>query len=105
MIQYLCWRVLTGRHTKITLSFLVVGHTKLVFCLAAVVEDSAECNYSQLTGNVDGTIIVPTFDWTSFFALHFKRILGIKMFHHFSFQASNPGIVILTSCSLSFPIS
>ncbi len=46
--------------------------------LAAVVEDSAEFNYSQLTGNVDGTTIVPTFDWTSFFAPHFKRILGIK---------------------------
>ena len=28
MIQYLFWRCLTGRHTKITLSFLIVGHTK-----------------------------------------------------------------------------
>ncbi len=28
MIQYLAWRVLTGRHTDISLSFLVVGHTK-----------------------------------------------------------------------------
>ncbi len=28
MVQYLAWRVLTKRHTKITLSFLVVGHTK-----------------------------------------------------------------------------
>ncbi len=86
MIQYLCWRVLTGRHTKITLSFLVVGHTKFspdwcfgllkrkyrktnvgsLYGLAAVVEDSAECNYSQLSGNVDGTVIVHTFDWTFF---------------------------------------
>ena len=28
MIQYLMWRVLTNRHTNITLSFLPVGHTK-----------------------------------------------------------------------------
>ena len=28
MLQYLCWRVITGRHTQITLSFLLVGHTK-----------------------------------------------------------------------------
>ena len=27
MLQYLAWRVMTGRHTQITLSFLVVGHT------------------------------------------------------------------------------
>jgi hypothetical protein len=28
MLQYLAWRVMTGRHTKILLSFLVVGHAK-----------------------------------------------------------------------------
>ncbi len=28
MIHYLLWRCMTGRHTNITLSFLVVGHTK-----------------------------------------------------------------------------
>ena len=28
MLWYLAWRAMTGRHTQITLSFLVVGHTK-----------------------------------------------------------------------------
>lgn len=28
MMQYLLWRVMTHRHTSITLSFLVTGHTK-----------------------------------------------------------------------------
>ena len=28
VIAYLMWRVLTGRHKQITLSFLIVGHTK-----------------------------------------------------------------------------
>jgi hypothetical protein len=30
MLHYLLWRVLVGLHTRITLSFLVVGHTKFV---------------------------------------------------------------------------
>ena len=84
MIQYLCWRVMTGRHSKITLSFLVVGHTKFSpdWCfwllkqkyrktkigslngLAAVVEASAECNHFQLVGNDDGAVVVRSFDWT-----------------------------------------
>ncbi len=40
-----------------------------------------------------------------FFAPHFKRILGIKKFHHFSFQASNPGIVTLKEYSNSSEIT
>ena len=28
MMNYLIWRVMTGRHTNITYPFLVVGHTK-----------------------------------------------------------------------------
>ena len=69
MIQYLTWRALTKRHTSITLSFLVVGHTKFSpdWCfglfkrrfrfrtkvgslrsLAQVVDESAKCNFPQL---------------------------------------------------------
>ena len=29
-MQYLAWRVLVGLNKKITLSFLIVGHTKLL---------------------------------------------------------------------------
>lgn len=28
MVQYLLWRVMTGQHTEITLSFMIPGHTK-----------------------------------------------------------------------------
>ena len=28
MMQYLAWRVLVGLHRTITISFLIVGHTK-----------------------------------------------------------------------------
>lgn len=95
MMQYLAWRVITGRHTNITLSFLVVGHTKFapdwcfglfkrryrltnvssLWSIAQVVNESAECNVSQL---VDGSMIVQTHNWTDFFAPRMKKITGIK---------------------------
>ena len=66
MIQYTAWMVLTNRQSSITLSFLVVGHTKFSpdWCfglfkssyrrtkvgsmqsIAQVVNESAECNFS-----------------------------------------------------------
>ncbi len=113
MMQYLAWRTMTKRHTKILLSFLVVGHTKFspdwcfgllkqkyrktdigsVDSLAKCVDASATCNHVQLVGKSDGTLIVPTFDWSSYFAIHFRRITGIKRFHHFDFDSSCPGTV------------
>ena len=64
---YLMWRVLTGLHEEITISFLLVGHTKFApdWCfglfkrlfkrtkvgsleeIAAVVDRSATCNYQE----------------------------------------------------------
>ena len=115
MIQYLAWRILTGRHSKITLSFLVVGHTKFApdWCfgllkqkyrktkigsitgLAAVVNTSAQCNYSQLVTTEDGRTLVKTYDWTTFFAAKFKRVSSIKKIHHFVFDIQNPGNVVI----------
>ena len=117
MMQYLVWRALTGRHTSITLSFLVVGHTKFApdWCfglfkrqyrrtkvgslqsIAQVVNDSAECNFAQLVAREDGSMIVQTFNWTDFFAPHFKRIASIKKYHHFRMTSSAPGCVFLKS--------
>ena len=128
MMQYLAWRVITGRHNKITLSFLVVGHTKFspdwcfgllkqkyrktdigsLDALAQCVETSATCNHSQLVGTSDGSLIVPTFEWTSYFAVHFRRIVGIKKYQHFHFDSSLPGIVTVQehcdSAKTSIPI-
>ena len=112
MVQYLAWRVMTNRHTNITLSFLPVGHTKFSpdWCfglfkrqyrrtkvgslqnIAEVVNTSAECNVAQLVSHQDGTTIVPTLDWTDFFATKLKKIQGIKKLHHFRFTSS-PGHV------------
>ncbi len=113
MLHYLLWRCMTGLHTKITLSFLVVGHTKfspdwcfgLVKCLyrrtkigslkdiAQVVSGSAECNFPQLVADENGLVIVPRLDWTSFFAPRMKKCIGIKKYHHFHFDSEQPGVI------------
>lgn len=113
MIWYLAWRAMSGRHTEITLSFIVVGHTKFspdwcfglinrlyrrtklgsLQAIAQVVNKSAHCNYAQLVVSEDGSTLVPIFDWTSFFALHFKKMTSIKKYHYFRFSSSEPGVV------------
>lgn len=115
MIQYLAWRVLTHLHTKITLSFLVVGHTKLspdwcfglfkrlyrrtkvgsLLGIAEVVEKSAVCNCPKIVTCEDGSTKVPIYDWTSFFALHMRKVPGIKKLHHLRFESTKPGEVFV----------
>lgn len=113
MMQYLAWRVTTGLHKSITLSFLVVGHTKFSpdWCfglfkkrlrvtkvgtlsdIEAVVNDSAVVNTAQLCGREDGTIIVPTYDWKAKFASTYRNIPQIKSYHQFHFTHNTPGTV------------
>ena len=107
------WRVLTGRHRKATLSFMLAGHTKFapdwgfgllkqkfrktkvnsLAELAATVETSAVHNFAQLVGTEDGTSIVPMYDWTRFLKPHFKRLQGILSYRHFTVTAADPGVV------------
>ena len=63
--------------------------------IAEVVNSSAECNIAQLVSREDGTTIVPTLDWTDFFATRMKKIPGIKKLHHFRFTSSSPGWVFV----------
>ncbi len=48
--------------------------------ISAVVNETAES-------------IVPTLDGSSFFIPNMKKVIGIKKFHHFSFDSSQPGVV------------
>ena len=113
MLQYLAWRVMTGRHTQITLSFLVIGHTKFApdWCfdlfkrlyrrtklgslraIAQVTNDYAKCNFSELNVEADGTIVVPTYNWTGLLVTRFRKFVGIKKYHHFRFVSSEPGVM------------
>ena len=103
---------MTGRHTNINYSFLVVGHTKFSpdWCfglfkrlfkrtkvssmaeIADVVEKSAVCNQAQFVHTED-TEVVPTYDWASFLLPHCRKVPNIKRYHHFRFPSSSPGIV------------
>ena len=106
MMMYLMWRVLTGRHKRITLSFMLTGHTKFscdwcfglfkqlfrktkVDCLediAQVVSNSAKGNIPQLCGNENGEMFVTFYDWTSFLKQFFRKVKQIKKYHNFSFS-------------------
>ena len=113
MLQYLLWHVMKERHRKITLSFLVAGHTKFspdwcfgmlkkcfrrskVDCLDDIVQVAKNSSTAgiitpQLCGTEDGNVIVPTRDWTGF-------LVGLKRYQHFEFYASGE-VHVQLSCS------
>ena len=116
-MQYLAWHVLSGLNKSITLSFLIVGHTKFspdwcfglfkqayrrtkIGCLddiVRVVERSAVANHAQLVGTQDGRVLVPTYDWADFFDHPFQQraLKGIKTMHHLRFCDTKPGYVFV----------
>ena len=48
--------------------------------------------------------LVPTYDWTSHFAVSFKKIVGIKGYYHFKADAASPGKVLL-HCVADGPVT
>ena len=86
MMQYLMWRVLTGLHEEVTISFLPVSHTKFApdWCFglakqsfrrtkasdlddtANSVSSSSGVNVPQLMGTLDGACYVKTYNWSDF---------------------------------------
>jgi len=121
MMYYLMWRVLTGLHCDITLSFLIAGHTKFApdWCfgltkqcfrrtlvsslddIANTIARSSVVNVPQLVGTHDGNIFVPTYNWSQFFEDHVIKtaLKGITKFQHFRFTHTNPGVVYVKSSS------
>ncbi len=107
VMAYLAWRVILGLHKKITLSFMLAGHTRCLVdgCfgllkrkyrrsdlytidqLAACVDSSAACNVSQLGNDVNW------YAWDAYFDQHFKRIPQVSKGHNFIFDAEKPGVV------------
>ena len=72
--------------------------------LVTVVEASAVSNTAQLVGREDGTTYVNMYDWTPFLAPHFKRIPGMKQYHHFEISSSIPGVLKLKFFADSDPV-
>jgi len=115
LIQYLMYRVLTSLHSKIEMSFLVVGHTKFspdshfglirqryrnsaVYTynqLAKVVEESAEGNYNACQRYSSG-VSMPRIiyrDWSAWLSKFFKPIPNITSYHHFAIDFEESGVV------------
>ena len=113
MLHYLLWRVMVGLRHSITLSFLVVGHTKFspdwcfgllkqrfrctkVGCLddiVGVVNTSAKVNVAQLVGTQEGENLVPTYNWMGMFAGNLRKLTNLKAQRHFRFDATTPDVV------------
>lgn len=116
MLFYFAWRVQVGLHSAVTINFMPPGHTKFapdwcfgllkrrfrrahVSCLddlQDVVKEStpvSRLNIPQLVGSEDATVIVPTYDWHSFFTPAYKPLPGIKPIGHFRFDSQHPGKV------------
>ena len=107
MMWYLMWRCLTGLNERITLSFLITGHTKFspdrgfglikkklkvtrVDCLqdiADVVKASSRSNTALLVGAENGPTTVLTYDWSSGLSPFFSRVKAVKKYQHFSFTS------------------
>ncbi|RUS74217.1 hypothetical protein EGW08_018023 [Elysia chlorotica] len=98
MMQYLMWRVLTGRHKSIIISFLIAGHTKFspdgcfglikrlyrrtkvnsLACFEKVVNESSVVNTAQIVGTGPEDVRVPTYDWASYLEQCFRKVKSIK---------------------------
>ena len=61
-----------------------------------VVNSSAVVNVAQAVSNMDGSIIVPSYDWTTFLAEHIDKCVGIKSFHYLRFTAEHKGHVFVS---------
>ena len=117
LMYYFMWRVMTGLHEEIKISFMPVGHTKFspdwcfgllkrkyrkmrIGCLDDVVRavnQSGSPNVAQLVGTQAGDVIVPMYNWSEYFEdVTIKTALkGISHMHHFQFKSSAPGKVFV----------
>ena len=113
LIQYLMYRVSSGLHNKIELSFLAVGHTKFspdshfglirqqyrnsqIYTyekLAEVIEKSASKGINNCHTLNKGEIIY--MDWTSWLSEYFKPVPHITNYQHFRLNSDEQGIITL----------
>ena len=115
LIQYLMYRVLTGLHDRIELSFLIVGHTKFspdgyfglikrdyrrsqIYTyeqLATIVKSSSKNGHNVCVSSAAPFAPVIYRDWTSWLAQYFKTLKGISNYHHFKIQKSYPFFLVV----------
>jgi hypothetical protein len=67
--------------------------------IAEVVNTSADVNVPQLVGTQTGEPVVTVYDWATFLGGHFRSVPQLKSYHHFSFTAKQPGVVVMQEYS------
>lgn len=117
LIHYLMYRVLSGLHTNIEMSFLIVGHTKFspdshfglikqryrrsqIYTyeqLAETIEASAHAgyNYCHRFHQKERQREIVYRDWSDWLSSYFNQIKGITSYHHFIINDENKGSIIL----------
>jgi hypothetical protein len=117
LIQYLMYRVLSGLHTNIEMSFLIVGHTKFspdshfglikqryrssqIYTydqLVKTVEESAHAGYNcchRVPQKANQKEVVYR-NWSEWLSSYFNQIKGITGYHHFIIKDENNDSIIL----------
>jgi hypothetical protein len=115
LLHYLLYRTLVGLHDRITLSFMLVGHTKFapdgyfglikyryrrsrVYTyeqLADIIEKSSEKGHNLCQRYRDETG-APDFeyrDWSNWLSQYFKKLPNITRYHHFILDCKESGVV------------
>ena len=115
LIQYLMYRVLTGKHKSITLSFMLVGHTKFspdgyfglikkkyrrskVYTydhLVDVINGSTNGQYNicQTYRDAQGKPSFQYRKWSAWLSKNFNKMPGITTYQHFYIEKNKPGVV------------
>ena len=114
-----------GLHLRIEYSFLIAGHTKFscdqcfgtlksktrktplwtLYDIANATEQSSTINYAEIVGTHDMEVFVPTYDWASYLDRYFKKLKGIKSYHHFQVDINEPGALTCKENVNSKPVT
>jgi len=117
ILQYLLYRVMTGRHKSITLSFMLVGHTKFspdgyfglikkkyrrskVYTYHQLVDvinssTNGKFNVCHTFGDANQDKNVQFRKWSVWLKKYFRELPGITGYQHFRFTATSTGKVVV----------
>ncbi len=113
LLHYLMYRTLVGLHSEISLSFMVVGHTKFApdgyfglikkryrrsktytyDHLAHLIDESCEQNQCQRYHDKHGNICFKYRDWTTWLSQYFRKLPNLTTYYHFHLDSDNPGVI------------
>jgi hypothetical protein len=106
VLGYFAWRIITGKHDQLYLSFMEVGHTRCLvdghFGLIKKIYRTMDCDTVQhladATTRSSGNNKPQLFpwewrEWDTFINSLFKAIPNITKYHHFRLDSDSPGIV------------